>query len=153
MRGYATVGLLIVTMAAGVAAEDQQDPVVCTPTQAPIVFEHRTDGRVVAHVEFAAPLPTSCSAFRVAALRWSVERCDAEGVCDLPAFRNSTYACPFLPRFPDRRCVDAGRIVFRPRGAGLYNVRLEAVLMNGSSLRSSTLLRVGRRPSRLAHTR
>lgn len=129
------------------AAEDQQDPVVCDPAQAPIVLEHRTDGQMVAHVEFAAPLPTSC-AFRLRALAWSVERCDAEGTCTPRLFRNTTYACPFPPHLPDRRCVDGGRIVFSARGAGLYRVGLEAQLLDGSVLVSSALVRVGRRPAR-----
>lgn len=144
-----TIAVLSVALAVatGAHAEDQQDPIICDPTQAPIVLEHRTDGHVVAHVEFAAPLPTSC-AFRLRALTWSVERCDAEGTCAPRPFHKTTYACPFPPHLPDRRCVDGGRIVFRPRGAGLYTVRLEAELLEGDVLVSSSLVRVGRRPAR-----
>jgi hypothetical protein len=139
---------LFVTLATQVQAEDPVDPVVCDPSQAPIVLERRTDALVVAHVEFAAPLPTSCT-FRVASQAWSVERCDADGICTPRPFRNTTYACPFPPHFPDRRCVDEGRILFAPRGRGLYIVRLEVQLLDGvTTLASSSLIRTGRRPAR-----
>lgn len=149
MGTWRAVGLLIVTSlaAAAASAANQEDPAVCDPAAAPIVVEQRRDGLVVAHVEFAAPLLTGCTAFPVQSMTWSVTRAaaDGSGIEAFP-FRHPTSACG-LPRFPTG-CTDESRVVVRPRGASLYVIRLEVLRLDGELLVDEILVRRGRRPPR-----
>lgn len=139
------MAVAVAGVASTVGAEEQRDPVLCTARQVPIVLEHRDDGRVVAHVEFAAPAPTACDAFKVRGVAWDLQRC-VFGVCEPVELRHAIVRCG-SPRAP-RTCPDPSRVYFRPRGAALYVLRVDAQLLDGGFLSDVAHVRSGRRPAR-----
>lgn len=146
-RSYLAFLVTAVTLVPALAValeEDARDPVLCRPTQAPIVHELRADGWVVAHLEFAAPRPTACDAFVNRGTSWTVQRCE-HGVCEPFTFRHTATACG--PRDRKRSCSDPHRIAFNPRRGGLYTVLVEVDLAD-HRLTDRAFIRVGARPER-----
>lgn len=151
-KSLAAVAVFLVAASARAAEpKNPVDPPVCDATQAPIVLEDGDDlrpWRVVAHVEHAAPRPTSCAGFRVSGYAWDLQLCNADGACQARGLRHALVSCGD-PRRPGRLCQDRTRVFFSRQSPGLYILTLRASRPgDAGALTSTVYLRTGKRPPR-----